>query len=137
MKLSVPKYILKSFKLALRAQSKAYAPYSRYKVGAAVVSHRGNIFTGCNVENASFGGTVCAERVAVFKAVSEGNVCLKDVVVITNEKKPAPPCALCLQVLAEFCGPETNVWLANKKGISVVYPFKNLLPHPFGPRKFR
>jgi len=133
----VPNNITKSFKLALGAQAKAYCPYSRYSVGAAVVSHKGKVFVGCNVENASFGGTVCAERVAVFKAVSEGHVCLKDVVVITNEKKPAPPCALCLQVLAEFCGPDTKVWLANKKGIAKVFTFNELLPHPFGPRKFK
>ena len=137
MKKGPPSKVKKAFRAALRSQKEAYAPYSSYHVGAALISHRGKIFSGANVENSSFGATVCAERTAIFKAVNDGHKCLEHMIVITNEKKPAPPCALCLQVMAEFYGPEGNVWLANKQGIKEHFFFKELLTHPFGPKKFK
>jgi cytidine deaminase len=120
---------------AKASRKKAHAPYSSFKVGAAVLGKSGQIFTGCNVENASYGGTVCAERVAILKAVSEGVKAFTDVVVVTDAEIPAVPCALCLQTMAEFCTPETMVWIANVKKILVGYHFGDLLPMPFGPQQ--
>ncbi len=134
--LKVPPIVKKAFKAALKAQKLAYAPYSNYSVGAALISHRKKIFSGANVENASFGGTVCAERIAIFKAANDGHRCLEHIVVVTQDKNPASPCGLCLQVMAEFFGPDAKVWLANPKGIMKVLNFSEFLPRPFGPRTF-
>ncbi len=132
----VPAKIKKAFKEALKAQSSAYCPYSKYQVGAALVSFRNKVFSGCNVENSSYGATICAERTAILKSVSEGHICLEHMVVVTNERDPAPPCGNCLQVMAEFFGAKAHVWLGNKTGIKKHYLFKQLLTHPFGPKKF-
>src|SRR5690242_4222770 len=94
---AVPESVQATFRAAKATRLKSYSPYSRFKVGAALMSDDGRIFSGCNVENASYGGTVCAERVAIWKAVSEGAVKFTDVVVVTDAKAPAFPCALCLQ----------------------------------------
>ena len=127
----------KAFRKALKAREAAHAPYSKFKVGAALVANGGEVYTGCNVENASYGGTVCAERVAIFKAVSQGSKRFTDVVVVTNAPVPAFPCALCLQVMAEFLNPRTRVWVANTKEIVSMHRFEELLPHPFGPRQLK
>ncbi|HEX4922494.1 MAG TPA: cytidine deaminase [Bdellovibrionales bacterium] len=124
--------IKKAHKSAAQAQKKAYAPYSQFKVGAAITSGAA-LFTGCNVENASYGGTVCAERVAIWTAVAAGTKSFDNVVVVTDSEVPAPPCGFCLQVMAEFCKPATRVWLANPKEILKVYELRELLPKPFGP----
>jgi cytidine deaminase len=89
-------------KAALRARRQAYAPYSRFRVGAAVATRSGKVYTGCNVENASYGATICAERVAITKAVSEGHRRLTAVAIATGGKHPAPPCGICLQFMTEF-----------------------------------
>jgi len=89
-------------KAALNARKRAYAPYSRYRVGAAVATRSGKVYTGCNVENASYGATICAERVAITKAVSEGHRQLRAVAVATGGRHPAPPCGICLQFMTEF-----------------------------------
>lgn len=129
-----------AIKLAYKARKNAYTPYSHYNVGATVVSaSTNNIYSGCNVENASFGGTICAERGAVMNLLSkEGPTGIKMVVVVTKDNPPAPPCALCLQVLSEFCNENTEFHLVDEeyakdktKGIHVVYKFKELLPIPF------
>ncbi|OQW49019.1 MAG: hypothetical protein A4S09_12855 [Proteobacteria bacterium SG_bin7] len=133
----VPAKVKKAFKEALKAQKAAYCPYSNYQVGAALISFRSKVFSGCNVENSSFGATICAERTAILKSVSDGHICLEHMVVVTNEIDPAPPCGNCLQVMAEFFGPQSHVWLANKTGIKKHYLFKQLLTHPFGPKKFK
>lgn len=118
---------------AKKARKNAHAPYSGFKVGAALLAKDGTIFTGGNVENASYGGTVCAERVAVFKAVSEGSVKFTDICVFTDGKEPWPPCGFCRQVLAEFCGPELRVHLANDKGVRRTLTLGELLPEAFTP----
>ena len=91
--------------------------------------------SGCNIENASYGGTVCAERVAILKSVSEGETKFTDIVVVTDAKAPATPCALCLQVMAEFFDPETRIWIADTERVHKCYLFTELLPKPFGPRE--
>ncbi len=113
----------------------AHAPYSKFQVGAALITKTGEIVTGCNVENASYGATVCAERIAIFKAVTEKQRSFSAIVIITDAAEPAPPCAFCLQVMAEFFEPTTKIWLADLKSIRSVHSFKSLLPVPFGPRQ--
>ena len=123
----------KAREVATQVRLKAYAPYSGFLVGAAVVSaSTQNIYGGCNVENSSFGATICAERGAMMKAVAaEGDLAIDMVVVVTDDAPPAPPCAVCLQVLAEFCMPSTQVFLYAIDGTNVRFTFKDLLPHPF------
>ena len=94
---------------AIAAAEKAYAPYSKFRVGAALEAEDGRVFTGCNVENASFGLTNCAERTAVFKAVSEGVTRFSRIVIAGGDKEVAMPCGACRQVLSEFCPPEMPV----------------------------
>ncbi len=109
------KKIKKLIKEALIARTKAYAPYSKFKVGAALETKDGKIYTGCNIENASYGCTICAERVAIAKAVSEGNKKFKRIVVIADSQRPCPPCGICRQMLYEFA-PNIEVIMANLKG---------------------
>ena len=119
------------FESASQVRKSAHAPYSKFKVGAALKTKSEKIFTGCNVENASYGGTVCAERVAILKAVSEGESKFDEIVVVAESKNLVPPCAFCLQVMAEFCKPNFKVHLADKTSIKKTYSLKELLPHPF------
>ncbi len=117
---------------AIAVRRHAFAPYSGYAVGAAVRARSGRIFTGCNVEVASFSHTCCAERVAVFKAVSEGERDLIAAAIITGDDRPGTPCGACRQVLHEF-GPEMVVWLANDRGAVERTTIEELLPGAFGP----
>ena len=117
---------------AREARENAHTPYSRYKVGAALLLEDGSVATGCNIENASYGATICAERVAIVKAKSEKpETAITAIAVVSESEPPAPPCALCLQVIAEFCGPETPILLESSGGTRVRYRFRELLPHPF------
>ena len=118
---------------AWKAWDNAYSPYSKYKVGAAVVSAAtGRIYPGCNVENASYGATICAERNAITTALaSEGKLGIDLLIVVSDDEPPAPPCAVCLQVIAEFAKPETDVLLISKAGKEHRYKFSDLLPMPF------
>jgi len=116
--------------LAKQARKKAYAPYSHYKVGAALLGKSGKIYTGCNVENASYGHTVCAERTAVVKAVSEGEREFEAVAVVT--KNGGSPCGACRQVLSEF-SPELIIYIADKNGEYRTTTLKKLLPDLFTP----
>ncbi len=129
------KTIEKLHSLATSARQRAYAPYSHYKVGACLVTEAGSLYSGCNVENASYGGTICAERVAIVAAIAaEGPlVKIKEILVVTAEKKPWPPCGLCRQVIAEFATPSTKVHLADEKKVEKTYRFSELLPEAFGP----
>lgn len=106
-------------KLAREVQQNAYAPYSKFRVGAAVLLENGEIFTGCNVENASYGLTNCAERSAIFAAVSKlggNNVKVRAVAVVNDHDVPCSPCGACRQVIAEF-GPEAILWYQGRNGI--------------------
>ena len=115
---------------ARRARENAVAPFSKFRVGAAVRTKSGKIYAGCNVENASYGLTICAERVAIFKALSEGERGFDAVAVVTDTEKLTPPCGACRQIIWEFCG-DAEVILGNLKGKSEVYHMSALLPHPF------
>ncbi len=118
---------------ARAAAARAYCPYSRFHVGAAVLTDRGEIFSGCNVENASYGLTMCAERVALFKALSDGHREFSLVAVVADTADPTPPCGPCRQLLWEFCG-DVPVILANLEGIKARHQMRELLPHPFDGR---
>ncbi len=115
---------------ARTAREHAHAPYSDFRVGAAVRAKSGRIFTGCNVENATFGLTLCAERVAVFKAISEGERGFEAVAVVADTDALTPPCGACRQILWEFCG-DAEVVLANLHGKVERYRMSALLPKPF------
>jgi cytidine deaminase len=120
---------------ARRAAAHAYCPYSRFPVGAAVLTDRGEIFAGCNVENASYGLTICAERSAVFQAVaqSQGRLVIRAVVVYTPTPEPTAPCGACRQVINEFGGPETEVRSFCDGTAVIGYRLGELLPAAFGP----
>ena len=112
------------------ARERAYAPYSHFKVGAALEADDGTIVTGCNVENASYGLTICAERVAVGRGVAEGQRRFIRVAVVTDVETLTPPCGACRQVLWEFA-PDADVVLANLRGDTATYRMRDLLPHAF------
>jgi len=117
---------------AVRAvREHAYAPYSGFRVGAAVLASDGRIHVGCNLENRSFGATVCAERVAIGNGVAAGATGIAAIAVLSDTDPPAPPCGLCLQVLTEFAGPDLPVLLVNPSGEGVEYRLADLSPHPF------
>lgn len=118
---------------ARAARRRAYAPYSRFRVGAAVRAG-GGIHSGCNVENASYGLTVCAERVAVATAVAAGARRIDAIAVASGTEEPTPPCGMCLQTLAEFAGPELPVRLVGARGGTVDTTLGELLPRAFGKR---
>jgi cytidine deaminase len=118
---------------ARAARERAHAPYSKFKVGAALETTTGEIITGCNIENATYGLTLCAERVAVFKAVSEGHREFRRVAVVADTVEPTPPCGPCRQILWEFGG-DLEVVLANLEDITARHRLSDLLPHPFDGR---
>ena len=118
---------------AKKARAKAYAPYSNYQVGAAVRLKNGSIFSGCNVENSTYGATTCAEQVAVFNAVSEcGKIQIEEAVILTESSPPAAPCGICRQVLAEF-GPKMTLHLVNPKGEQLTLSLAEIFPAVFTP----
>jgi cytidine deaminase len=116
---------------AREAQSRAYAPYSRFRVGAALEAIDGQIFSGCNVENASFGLTICAERAAVFAAVSAGVTRFRRAVVVSEIDPPAAPCGACRQVLSEFAPDLPIDGVGTRRTVS--WRLSELLPSAFGP----
>lgn len=115
--------------LARQAREFAYVPYSKFKVGAAVLTESGKVYTGCNIENASYGLCNCAERTAIFKAVSEGEMKFQQIAIVADTKEPTAPCGACRQVIAEFEIPE--VILANVRGEYKVLTLDALLPYSF------
>jgi cytidine deaminase len=115
---------------ALQARANAHAPFSNFKVGAALEDADGRIHTGCNVENATYGLTVCAERVAVFKAISEGARSFRRVAVAADTEVLTPPCGACRQILWEFCG-DIEILLVNPRGKLEAWRLKELFPKPF------
>ena len=116
---------------ASEARQRAYAPYSGFRVGSALVTSTGEIHCGCNVENRSFGATICAERVAMGTAVAAGSREIAALVVISETQPPAAPCGMCLQVLTEFGGPDLPVLLVNPQGDRQEHRLKDLHPFPF------
>lgn len=118
---------------ARRAREHAVATFSGFKVGAAIETSDGTIVTGCNVENATYGLTVCAERVAMFKALSEGHRAFRRVAVVADTVEPTPPCGACRQILWEFGG-DIEVVLANLTEGKGIHQLKDLLPLPFDRR---
>ena len=115
---------------ARQARTHAYAPYSDYRVGAALLCEEGEIFAGCNVENASFGLSICAERNAVAAAVAHGKTRFLAIAIVTDDEKPATPCGACRQVLGEF-SKDMTVVVANLTGRILRYQLADLIPYPF------
>lgn len=117
--------------MAYEATERSYAPYSKFKVGAALLTKDGKVFTGCNIECASFGGTNCAERTAIFKAISEGYNAFEKIAVVSAGAAFTYPCGICRQVLNEFA-PDIDIVMDNNGEIMVVN-LKEMLPYSFGP----
>lgn len=121
--------------LADKARENAYAPYSGFKVGAALLDTSGNVWSGCNIENASFGVTNCAERTALFKAVSKGQRSFSAIAIVGHKdgepEKLCAPCGVCRQALSEFCGPEMRIIMRDSDGSTVVRRLGSLLPETF------
>ena len=129
-------------RMALKAREGAYAPYSDFLVGAALRAEDGRVFTGCNVENAAFTPTSCAERTALFKAVSEGVTRFTDIAVVGARrgevnKQITSPCGVCRQVMREFCKPDFKIILVKSEEEWKVYTLSQLLPEGFGPENLR
>jgi cytidine deaminase len=121
---------------ARRAREHALASFSQFKVGAALETADGQIITGCNIENATYGLTLCAERVAMFKALSEGHLRFTRIAIVANTDQPTPPCGACRQILWEFGG-ELEILLANLNAPRGRYQLRDLLPLPFDARLLR
>jgi cytidine deaminase len=119
-------------KKALEAQDKAYVPYSGFKVGAALLTKSGNIYTGCNIESASYTPTICAERTAISKAVSEGEQDIEAIAVVGNPEQFTYPCGVCRQVIREF-GRDATIIIAKNENEYKMYKLDELLPYSFGP----
>jgi cytidine deaminase len=115
---------------AVEVRENACAGYSHYKVGAALLASSGKIYTGCNVENSTYGLTVCAERVALWKALSEGERTFTHIAVVTSSEPPASPCGACRQLLWEYCG-DIKVILANLQGFRKTFDLVEIFPRPF------
>jgi len=118
---------------ARAARERAVADFSGFKVGAALETDTGEIITGCNIENATYGLTVCAERVAIFKALSEGKRSFKRIAVVADTASPTPPCGACRQIIWEFCG-DIPVVIANLTAVKTTLRMTELLPLPFDKR---
>lgn len=116
--------------LAKQAMQSAYTPYSKFNVGAAVLTQDGQIYSGCNIENASYGATNCAERTAIFKAVSEGHRQIDKIAIVSSSGDVTYPCGICRQVMIEFM-PQGEVIFENKQGELLVYPIEEVLPLVF------
>jgi cytidine deaminase len=119
------------FRAATEVRLRAHAPYSKFRVGAAVLGEDGRIYPGCNVENASYGLSACAERNAIAQAVAQGNRKVTAVAVVAESAEPTPPCGMCRQVVAEFGSRETPVRMRNLTGKEASYRLDELLPHAF------
>ncbi len=124
---------------ASAARERAYAPYSGYAVGAALLGEDGEIFAGCNIENRSFGLSICAERVAIASAVAAGCRQFRAIAVLTGDEPPGTPCGLCREMLAEFSGPDFEIVLVGRGGSRRDFRLGDLLPEPFAlpPRESR
>lgn len=118
------------YKMACEARENAVATYSHFRVGAALRAASGRVYTGCNVENASYGLTICAERVAIFKALSEGERRFTEICIVADTERLTPPCGPCRQIIWEFCG-DIPVIMNNLQGTTKTFSMRELLPEPF------
>lgn len=118
---------------AKKAREKAYVPYSKFQVGAALLSSEGKVYHGANIENAAYSLTCCAERTALFKAYTEGDTIFTAIAVVADTKRPVPPCGACRQVISELCPPDMPVYLTNLHGDVQEIAVKDLLPGAFSP----
>ncbi|MDF0727212.1 cytidine deaminase [Cytobacillus sp. S13-E01] len=118
---------------AKQAKKMAYVPYSNFQVGAALLTDDGKVYRGCNIENAAYSMTNCAERTALFKAISEGDKVFKAIAVVADTDRPVPPCGACRQVISELCDQDMKVYLTNLKGDVQELTVKELLPGAFSP----
>lgn len=123
---------------AIEARRRSYSPYSHYQVGACLLCADGSLYHGCNIENAAFGPTICAERTAIFKAISEGNKDFCAIAIVggpensvETQLKPAYPCGVCRQVMSEFCAPEFRIYCGTPKQYET-FTLEELLPKSFG-----
>ncbi|AJA48368.1 cytidine deaminase [Clostridium pasteurianum DSM 525 = ATCC 6013] len=116
---------------AMEAREKAYAPYSKFKVGAAVIMDDDKLYSGCNIENASYGATNCAERTAIFKAVSEESKIIKAIAIVGDTVNYTYPCGICRQVIEEFSDGNTNIILAKNENDYIIKSFSQLFPGAF------
>lgn len=124
-------------KLAKEVQKKAHAPYSKFRVGSALLTEDGEVFTGCNIENSSYSLTICAERVAIFKAYSEGKRKFKKIAIVSDSKNFISPCGACRQVLMDLAGGELEVILTNSMGETKIFKLSELLPLSFGSKDLK
>jgi cytidine deaminase len=124
---SVPDALIQA---ARQARKRAHAPFSHFKVGAAIEDENGLVFTGCNLESSTYGLTICAERVALFKALSEGAAKLKRMAIVADTDPLTPPCGACRQLLWEFCG-DAELILANLSGKQEILSLSQIFPRPF------
>ena len=124
-------------KAALKVKKNAYAPYSRFYVGAALLSNDGKIYVGCNVENSSYGMTMCAERNAFFKAISDGARGFKAIAIVSDDPGHTMPCGACRQVMSELAGENLDIVTADQIGQIKIMKLRDLLPHPFFTEKLK
>ena len=124
-------------RMAMDARDRAYVPYSGFRVGACIKTHTGAYYLGCNIENASFGATNCAERTALFKAVYEGEREFEALAIVSDSSNYTVPCGICRQALSEFCEPDMPVICAKNEGKYKVYTFGDMLPYSFKPSDMR
>lgn len=123
----------KLMEFAKEGREKAYVPYSKFKVGAALLTADGKVYKGCNIENSGYSMTNCAERTAMFKAISEGERDFAAIAIVADTEGPCSPCGACRQVISEFCAPNMPVYLTNMKGDVQETTVNELLPGAFSP----
>lgn len=123
-------------KIAEDAKKNAYVPYSNFRVGAAILTKSGKIYTGCNIESASYSATICAERTAIVKCVSDGHKDIAKIAIVGSENKLSYPCGICRQLLIEF-GKDIDIIVAKNVDEFVTYTIDELLPNGFGPEDLR
>lgn len=121
----------KLVEMAKKALVNSYSPYSNFAVGAALITDTGAIYTGCNIENASYGATNCAERTAIFKAISEGEKRIKKIAIVSSSENKTPPCGICLQVMSEFMDSDEGIILLSDKDEIFEYKLRDFLPLKF------
>lgn len=122
--------------IATKAKINSFSPYSNFRVGSALLTEEGEIFTGCNIENASYGLTICAERTAIFKAYSEGKRKFKTIAIASDDKNFCPPCGACRQIIWELCG-DIDVVLVDGNGNLKIFKASDFLPFPFGDKNLK